>query len=220
MEKLLHKFTKAYSTGNYSQIVSSYQKLKKYCKSKPDLKLILKENPECKQFIFECKMIQNLIALMLDSKWSPVRAQESIFIETQKQSDFFIKVQFKIDSSAISVFSILFEIDLLQTWVDTLSSSTVLSESSMYRKKIRYRYKLPWPLSNRQSILDLTCIPVPELNAVLLLLNTCQSSERSEEDINYIEMNLPCCGLWISSLEDHCEVTIYLQANQYIVMSQ
>ena len=218
MEKAFENFTEIFYSGSYQESLTAYRILKKETKRRPRLRTQVDNCGEFKQLTNECKLIDKLVGLMLETNWSQVRAQDSIFIETQiLTDDFFIKVKFTINFPPLSVFAVLFETDLLGTWVDTISTSQVLFEASSYRKRIKYRYNLPWPLNNRQSILDCCLIPIPELHTALIILFTPPELTTAEEDKNFIEMRLPGCGVWVRGMGDECEVTICLQANAYIV---
>ncbi|OMJ85474.1 hypothetical protein SteCoe_13236 [Stentor coeruleus] len=217
MEDVLSEFLLGYYKKNYNDNLKNYLKLINSAKSNIDFHQKLFSHKEFSEFKEECKIVKKIISAMLGDNWERIREQEGIEIHTMKNNEeFFIKVQCKIECEATLLLSICYETDLLVNWVSSLKKSTTLDEISMYRKKIHYEYNLPWPLTNRQSHLNVSCIPQPELNTVLLVVYSPKTIIKSTNDDSLIEMILPCCGVWIKKNSTSTDLVVTMQANKYI----
>lgn len=221
MEDVLSEFVLGYYKRNYNENLKNYLKLKNSAKSNKDLYLKLFSYKEFAEFKEECKIVKNIINVTLGDNWEIIRDQEGVQIQTKKNhDDFYIKVQCKIECEATLLLSICYETDLLVNWVSSLKKATTLEEISMYRKKIYYEYDLPWPLTNRQSHLNVSCIPQPDLNTVLLVVYSPKTINKSTASNELIEMTLPCCGVWIKKNSTSTDFIVTMQANKYIVKSK
>jgi hypothetical protein len=217
-DSMLQDFTRAFYDNNYKETVLLFSKLKKKRKEGLKFKETIDGITEYKHFRDECKVIEKVVMLLLEDLWVLLKAQDDTYIETKKiANDMVMKVGYIVECDPIHLISILFEVDLYSSWVHTVKTSETINQVSDYRRRMLMRYNLPWPLNNRQSIVEIACVPMPELSAVLLLLYTPEDVKDQPTDGRYIQMVVPFCGAWIKKKGDSSEVTIAAQANKYIV---
>lgn len=92
-----------------------------------------------------------------------------------------------------------------------------------YRKLLRYRYDLPWPLSNRESILFAKYIPLTDLNSMLAVMNSPNQPNflgmPLPDPEKFTRMSIPLGGCLLKSTgPDQCEITFLSQTNSAVVI--
>ena len=68
-----------------------------------------------------------------------------------------------------------------------LELAEVIFEPSMFRKLIKYKYNLPWPITSRELILECFGLPVVEAKSILIAFRTPQVE-------NYLGFDIPPAG--------------------------
>jgi hypothetical protein len=217
----LEQFASTYYSDNNSEIIKQYISLKSYLQKHQDQENILSSNPEFLLFDEEFKAIQDQTSYLLRSNWSDVVKTPDLSIQTSRsENEFLTKLRFTVNASPLQVFSVLYENDLVGEWMKTMKASKTLRKISKFRKVIQNFYKLPWPLVNRHSILNVRYLLMPELHSILVLSYTPQDHMINPVNFDkYIEMVLPSASAWLKCIGDQSELTIIIQANKYIVTS-
>ena len=122
--------------------------------------------------------------------WSTVTESDEIKVESRGSgNEFFTKCTITIHQSILKVLAVLSEIDLITTWywiyrVKVLTKIDLLAEPTITRKLTKYHFWFPWPLSNRQCVLEFNAVPLISQKACLITM-------KSPESENYMRTKIP-----------------------------
>jgi len=98
-------------------------------------------------------------------------------------NQFLTRATVLINSPIFPVLSLLSEIDLVPTWVDVLKEVHVLAEPTQTRKFALYNFWFPWPLSDRECMLEFVAIPVAAEKAACIVMRTPKSNSYMNSEI-------------------------------------
>ena len=215
----LQSFQSTYYSEDNMEILNQYLSIKSSLSKHPDLKISKIDYPEFYLYDEEFRAIQFQTSFLLSSNWTDVVKTADLSIQTSRgEAEFLTKIQFTVDASPIEVFSVLYETELTSEWMKTMKDSTLLRKISAHRKVVQNFYKLPWPLVNRHSILNVRYIPLPELKTLLTVAYTPELHMSSPVNFDkYVEMVLPSASIWLKCVGQQTELTLIIQANKYIV---
>jgi hypothetical protein len=215
----LQSFQSTYYSEDNQEILNQYLSIKSSLLKHPDLQISQITYPEFYLYDEEFRAIQSQTSYLLSSNWKDVVRTDDLSIQTSRgQTEFLTKLQFNVDARPIEVFSVLYETEITSDWMKTMKDSTILRKISPHRKVVQNFYKLPWPLVNRHSIINVRYIPMPELKTILTVAYTPELHMSSPVNFDkYIEMVLPSASIWLKCVGNQTELTIIIQANKYIV---
>eukprot|EP00361_Fabrea_salina_P007136 CAMPEP_0202440484 /NCGR_PEP_ID=MMETSP1345-20130828/36722_1 /ASSEMBLY_ACC=CAM_ASM_000843 /TAXON_ID=342563 /ORGANISM="Fabrea Fabrea salina" /LENGTH=232 /DNA_ID=CAMNT_0049055085 /DNA_START=764 /DNA_END=1460 /DNA_ORIENTATION=+ len=116
--------------------------------------------------------------LLHSDKFQVVTEAEDIKIEsTGSGNDFYTRSTVIIPSGVFETLAVLYETDLLGNWVSSIRGSEVLLQPSRFRKLLRYHFSFPWPVSDRECILEFCGIPIHDEAAVIILMKNAKGEK-------------------------------------------
>mmetsp|Transcript_25239 Transcript_25239/g.24853 ORF Transcript_25239/g.24853 Transcript_25239/m.24853 type:complete len:194 (+) Transcript_25239:269-850(+) len=124
-----------------------------------------------------------------------------------------------INAPLLSTMSVITEVDLLSTWVQVLNGVETIAEPTNSRKLGFYNFWFPWPLSDRQCVLEFSTYPVKSEQGILIMMKTPENSKYLNIDIpgpleGLVRMNIPIGGVFVQYISPMLtKVVIVVQAN-------
>ena len=89
-----------------------------------------------------------------------------------------------IQSKLFDVCPIVAEVDTFKNWIPLLYKSEIPYEVSHFRKTASLAVKLPWPIWNRGTELQVTCMPVPGQKAIIALMKSINGDQYYGRDVD------------------------------------
>lgn len=112
---LIRKFVDAFHQENFNRELDHHYEIEAFIKSNPESSQQFYIIKEYSHFLQEMRSINLFLGHLVDEDhWKIIRKTETILIASKTtESDFYVKCQASIQSSALYVFAILAEVDLL-----------------------------------------------------------------------------------------------------------
>ena len=89
-----------------------------------------------------------------------------------------------VSQDLFKTLAVLSAVDLVTTWVAVATKIEVLAEPTITRKLTKFHFWFPWPLSNRQCVIEFSAFPIPREKACMILMRTPESE-------NYLGHEVP-----------------------------
>jgi hypothetical protein len=86
--------------------------------------------------------------------WNLVAEAKDIatFYKTDESTgNVLIRAEMLLYTDIFPVLALFSEIDLFPTWMNVISTATLVKEYSPFRKLLHYDFDLPWPLAHRDA---------------------------------------------------------------------
>lgn len=90
-----------------------------------------------------------------------------------------------------------------------MQSADIISCPTPFRRLLRFRFDMPWPLTNREAVVSVVGIPVPYNRSALLVIRSVEGSrylnfkipDTSEGEVR-IDINICCVNIVYKGPED------------------
>lgn len=107
------------------------------------------------------------------SLWKRARDEDSI-VTYYRDSDteFLVRGEVVIQTSVFRILAMFSEEDLLPSLFPSLSEATKVHSFTPYRTLTQYRYRLPWPIHDRELCIATSVFPVVESKSCLIVERT------------------------------------------------
>ena len=116
-QDLLLKFSEAFYSDNFKNLLSLEEKLIKSCEDSLDLKTLLDSNLEYNKFKEDSQFFQKALSYLRSNNWEVISNNNEIIVETCcSGADFYARSSVLINSGILETLSVISEIDLLSTW--------------------------------------------------------------------------------------------------------
>lgn len=107
------------------------------------------------------------------SLWTRARDEDSIVTYYRdSQSEFLVRGEAVIQASVFRILAMFSEEDLLPMLFPSLSQAVKLHSFTPYRTLTQYRYRLPWPIHDRELCVATSVYPVVESKSCLIVERT------------------------------------------------
>ncbi|CAG9319875.1 unnamed protein product [Blepharisma stoltei] len=184
-EKTLLNFKEAFYQDNVESLLKYHSKLEKCCSEDPSFREPLSKCMEFTKFTEDMGALEMCISDIRGDDWKQVTNKRNIKTESKGSgNDFLTRCTLLVDAPLIQVLPFLSEIELVPTWVDVLKQVTVFESPSRTRKFARYNFWFPWPLSDRECMLEFAAFPIVSEKAICIVM-------RSPKSDNYMNFDIP-----------------------------
>jgi hypothetical protein len=105
-----------------------------------------------------------------------------------------------------------------------LSQVNILASPARFKKLLQFNFWFPWPLSNRECILEFSGYPVAEEQGIIIMMrspkNKYMNQELPEIPEGSIRMSVPIGCLFVQYISsEYTKVSILVQANACAIHS-
>ena len=119
----------------------------------------------------------NLIWDYLEAEdWYLVTQSNDIKVQSRGSgNEFFTKCEVIVHQDLFKTLAVLTQIDLVTSWVSVVTKIDILSEPTITRKLTKFHYWFPWPLSNRQCLIEFNAFPIISQKGCMIMMRTPES---------------------------------------------
>lgn len=224
LENLLMDFSLAFHADDFQELISLEQSISALCGPSSEFQTIAYANLEYFKFKEDLSYYSQLIGYLRNTDWDIVSDVNDIKVESHYSgADFYTRASVLINSSIFETLSVITEEDLLPQWyfllrIHALSNVDVLYAPAKFKKLMKYSFWFPWPLSNRECFLEFSGYPVPEDQAMLIIMRSPQNSymgmDLPESTDEVQRMNIPLGCVYVQFISPTItKVCILVQAN-------
>lgn len=103
-----------------------------------------------------------------------------------ENNTFYCRAEMEMQVSIIPVLAIFNELDLMCNWVRMIDFIRALDEPTLFRRLIQFRFKAPWPVKDREAILQGIGIPFKEDQSAIIMM-------KSYNKDNFLGIPIPEC---------------------------
>jgi len=137
----------------------------------------VKNSKEYLKFLENIHDYEECKSLLSSSNFNLVTESEDIKIESMGSgNEFYTRSTVLVPSGLFETLVVLYETDLLSTWVSSIKSTQVLLQPTLFRKVLRQHFSFPWPISDRECILEFFGVPDYHKGSVMILMKSCQGA--------------------------------------------
>lgn len=142
--------------------------------SNPELRNLIENTEEITILKDDLKEADKCLELLSDlDSWNPIKETENIAIFSKSsENEFIIRAEMLLDTTIFPALSLLNEIDLLPSWIQVVKSVEIIKTISPFRRLLKYKFNLPWPVSNRDLALNAFGLTIPENNSIMIILRS------------------------------------------------
>ena len=163
--------------------------------------------------------------------WTPVREENGIATFCKGDGEeYFVRAEMMVGQGLFPVTALFSEVDLFSHMyplarLPELRQAGVIFAPSKFRQIIKYRLSLPWPIEERQMLLECVGIPIVHAKSILIVFRTPPEASYLGFTIPHIgseehRIDVPLGCINILYIDPNTSlVTIIDRANAYIVMS-
>jgi hypothetical protein len=117
--------------------------------------------------------------------WTQVHQDNSIATFSKGSgNEFFVRAELQMHQPMYPLFALFSEVDLFPEWISVIKSADILCNPTPYRRLLRLRFDMPWPVTNREAVVSVIGIPVPYNKSALLVI-------RSADGSRYLNFSIP-----------------------------
>jgi hypothetical protein len=225
---ILSQFSESFYSDDFQKLFSLEKTISEFILSCPSAIPLLESSIEYQKFKEDSSFYENSLTHLKSPDWELVSDINEIKVETKYSgADFYTRTSVLITSSIFETSSVLAEVDLLPSWynicrIHALSQVTVLSSPSKFKKLMKFNFWFPWPLTNRECLLEFSAYPVPEDQAILILMRSPGSKYLNtvlpETNNQIIRMIVPIGCISIQYVSPKLtKVSILVQANATVI---
>mmetsp|Transcript_19528 Transcript_19528/g.35709 ORF Transcript_19528/g.35709 Transcript_19528/m.35709 type:complete len:282 (-) Transcript_19528:1212-2057(-) len=142
--------------------------------------------------------------------WTPVYNDDAIATFFKGSgNEFFVRAEMQMHQPLFPLIALFSEVDLLSQWVSVVKSADVICMPTPYRRLLRFRFDMPWPVTDREAVVSVVGIPVPYNRSALLVIRSVDGSnylsfpipDTSEGDVR-IDINICCVNIVYNGPEE------------------
>ena len=192
LDSLLSDFSEAFFADDFQDLIFLRNSISEHCSDSPELQSVLSQHLPYSKFAEDLSYYTQSITHLYNTDWELVSDANNIKVETHLSgADFYTRASVLINSNIFETLSVITEEDLLPSWysphrIHALSSVEVLSAPARFKKLMKYTFWFPWPLSNRECFLEFSGYPVPDDQAMLIVMRSPQQK--------YMGLQIPAAG--------------------------
>jgi hypothetical protein len=184
LDSLIFSFKEAFYNSNNEELLRINSLFLTRISSNPKLQRKL-SFPEYLRFKSEVDLFDECWRFMDLRDWTLVSDTNNIKLEALGDgTSFFTKSTVVVNQGFFPVLCVLSALDLVPKWVSVLKRVVVIAEPTITRKLARFHFWFPWPMSDRQCIIEFNALPIPEKNACMITMRTPLSE-------NYLDRKIP-----------------------------
>ena len=184
IEQLVSDFKKAFHSCDNDTMFKIHSEFLSRVQEKPKVKRSL-DFPEYIRYKSELEYFDVVWDYMEADDWTIVTESNEIKVQARGSgSEFFTKCEVIIHRDLFKTLAVLSAVDLVTSWVSVVTRLDVLSEPTMTRKLTKFHFWFPWPLANRQCIIEFNAFPIAKEKGCLITMKTPESE-------NYMGMKIP-----------------------------
>ncbi|CAG9311953.1 unnamed protein product [Blepharisma stoltei] len=220
LQTFLEEFKAAFYSDDVECQLRVHEKLENHYHHHPNLRKISQKCAEYQKFLEEIDCYDMCLELLLNNDWDLEYEGNDILVESRGSgADFVSRASLLINASILPTLSVITETDLLSTWVQVLNGVEIIAEPTNSRKLGFYNFWFPWPLSDRQCVLEFSAYPVRSEQGVLIMMKTPETSKYLGAEIpaaaeGLARMNIPIGGVFVQYISPILtKVVIVVQAN-------
>lgn len=174
---------------------------------------------------FEIQETNRALGMLADfSTWTPRGENEHAATFSMSMANkFYVRSEVIIQEGIFPVVAVLSESDLLGTWIELINKSEEIGQPSCFRKILHFQMNLPWPCKNRDLLLGVTGVPIPQNQSILLVIRDL-AGRKSYLGVplpplapDYISMtfDFSCCNI-MRRTESETQLSIIFQGDPHM----
>lgn len=191
----------------------------------PEALTYLNSLPEIEVLRADIELANTSLQWLADfTTWDIVREEDDIAVFTRSGGQhFYVRCEMIMHQPIFPLLAVFSEIDLLPTWIKVIKHATAVAHPSTFRWVNWYQMNLPWPVSNRDTLLACVGIPMPQNNSVLIIMHDLGGQKQ------YMGVELPepvsgdvrmkmefCCVNVMRKDEAETQISVILRADPKI----
>ena len=218
LDELFSEFKEAFYGDDFDKQLMLHESIQKFSSKKSTL--------EYDKFLEDIEYFDECIELLHSKDWSLVGETEEVRIESKPTPDnFCTRTSLFVNANIFSVLCVLSEIELIPSWVDVITNTSMIREVSNTRKLAFYEFWFPWPASHRECVLEFSSYPIRSEQAAIIMMKTprhssylstpvrATSPQRSLEvkiGALYVQFISPTCSKVIFAVRAHANIVMII----------
>lgn len=184
IDQLIQDFKKSFQACNNPDLLKLHSQFESLTQQNPKLKRKL-DFAEYNRFKSELAYLSTVLEFLEATDWNIVTESDGIKVQARGSgNEFFTKCEVTVNQNIFKTLSVLSAVDLVTTWVSVCTKIEVLAEPTITRKLTKFHFWFPWPLANRQCVIEFNAFPIPREKACLITMRTPESE-------NYLGYKIP-----------------------------
>jgi hypothetical protein len=142
----------------------------------------LRSIPLVKEIKRKTELCDRILGAVRNSaSWSEVSCGSDVVIKYTSNGSgnlHSFMIEAVLDAPVLNVVAVINEVDLYSSWMPGLSHSMQLNSLSMFEKIIYLDYAIPWPLANREFVMEAFGVHLAEKNQLLIAVQSCHDQSK------------------------------------------